>query len=80
MLADPPYAFDGWAGLMGGLDADLLVAESDRPVEPAPGWEVVRAKRYGTTHVTFLQRGARTLTRATVHRSGDLTGRTRDRR
>ena len=39
------------------LDADLLVAESDRPVEPAPGWEVVRAKRYGTTHVTFL-RGA----------------------
>ena len=59
VLADPPYAFDGWAGLMGGLDADLLVAESDRPVEPAPGWDVVRAKRYGTTHVTFMRRGER---------------------
>ena len=41
------------------LDADLLVAESDRPVEPAPGWDVVRAKRYGTTHVTFLRRAER---------------------
>jgi 16S rRNA (guanine966-N2)-methyltransferase len=54
-LADPPYAFDGWHQLMGALDAELLVAESDRPVEPAPGWEIVRDKRYGTTHVTFLR-------------------------
>jgi 16S rRNA (guanine966-N2)-methyltransferase len=55
-LADPPYAFDNWAGVMGALDAALLVAESDRLVEPAPGWELVREKRYGTTHVTFLRR------------------------
>ena len=64
VLADPPYSFDRWEGLMGGLDTGLLVtgllvAESDRPVEPAPGWEVVRAKRYGTTHVTFMRRGER---------------------
>jgi 16S rRNA (guanine966-N2)-methyltransferase len=58
VLADPPYAFDGWAGLMGALAADLLVAESDRPVEPAPGWEAIREKRYGATHVTFLRRVA----------------------
>jgi 16S rRNA (guanine966-N2)-methyltransferase len=55
-LADPPYAFDGWDALFGALDADLLVAESDRRVEPAPGWEVVRDKRYGATRVTFLRR------------------------
>jgi hypothetical protein len=35
------------------------VAESDRPVEPAPGWEIVRDKRYGATHVTFLRRLSR---------------------
>jgi 16S rRNA (guanine966-N2)-methyltransferase len=58
-LADPPYAFDGWTGLMGALDAELLVAESGRPVEPASGWEVVRDRRYGTTHVTFLRRASR---------------------
>ena len=57
-LVDPPYAFDGWDALMATLDAELLVAESDRPVEPAPGWEVVRDKRYGTTHVTFLRPAA----------------------
>ena len=57
-LADPPYAFDGWDALMGALDAELLVAESDRSVEPVSGWEVVRDKRYGTTHVTFLRRAS----------------------
>jgi 16S rRNA (guanine966-N2)-methyltransferase len=55
-LADPPYAFDGWDELQRSLEAGLLVAESDRPVEPAGGWEVLRAKRYSTTHVTFLER------------------------
>ena len=55
-LADPPYAFDGWDDLMAGLRAPLLVAESDRPIEPGPGWEAIRAKRYGTTHVTFVRR------------------------
>jgi 16S rRNA (guanine966-N2)-methyltransferase len=59
VLADPPYTFDGWDALMGALDAELLVAESDRPVEPASGWEIVRDKRYGATHVTFLRRTSR---------------------
>jgi 16S rRNA (guanine966-N2)-methyltransferase len=55
-LADPPYAFDGWVNVMAALEAMLLVAESDRPVDAEPGWEVVRDKRYGTTYVTFLRR------------------------
>lgn len=56
VLADPPYRFDGWAGLLGALDADLVVAESDRPVAAAAGWAVLRARRYGGTVVTFLGR------------------------
>jgi 16S rRNA (guanine966-N2)-methyltransferase len=55
-LADPPYAFDGWGTLLARVPAPFLVAESDRPIDPGPGWEVIRAKRYGVTHVTFLQR------------------------
>ena len=57
-LADPPYAFDGWAGLLDSVPASVLVAESDRPIEPGDGWELVRSRRYGTTHVTILRRGA----------------------
>jgi 16S rRNA (guanine966-N2)-methyltransferase len=57
-LADPPYAYDGWAGLVDTVPAAVLVAESDRAVDPADGWELVRTRRYGTTHVTILRRAA----------------------
>jgi 16S rRNA (guanine966-N2)-methyltransferase len=55
-LADPPYAYDGWAGLLDAVPAEVLVAESDRAVEPCDGWELVRSRRYGTTHVTIVRR------------------------
>ena len=58
-LADPPYAYDGWPGLLDAVPAAVLVAESDRavePGEPSAGWELVRSRRYGTTHVTILRR------------------------
>jgi len=55
-LADPPYAFDGWDDLLDPLDARLVVAESDRPIE-VPGWEAVRQATYGSTVVTMLRRG-----------------------
>jgi 16S rRNA (guanine966-N2)-methyltransferase len=55
-LVDPPYAFDAWAELLAAVPAPFVVAESDRPVEAAPGWDLVRTKRYGATHVTFLRR------------------------
>jgi 16S rRNA (guanine966-N2)-methyltransferase len=57
VLADPPYAFAGWAELLGGLAADLVVAESDDEVT-APGWVPVRARRYGAAFVTLLVPGA----------------------
>lgn len=52
-FCDPPYAYDGWDELLGALPAALAVLESDRPVTPAPGWELVREGRYGGTWVGF---------------------------
>jgi 16S rRNA (guanine966-N2)-methyltransferase len=59
-LLDPPYAHTAgdWLDLLDRLPADLAVLESDRPIEPPFGWEVVRAKRYGTTHITIARRVA----------------------
>jgi 16S rRNA (guanine966-N2)-methyltransferase len=55
-LVDPPYAFDDWDTLLGRLRAGLVVAESDREIAAPPGWESTRARRYGRTWVTFLER------------------------
>jgi 16S rRNA (guanine966-N2)-methyltransferase len=56
VLADPPYGFDGWAGLLEGVGEALVVAEGANEVSAPPGWEVRRSRRYGRTWVTFLQR------------------------
>ena len=61
MLCDPPYAFDGWPDLLAASPAPLVVAESDRSIEPPDGWELVRTKRYGTTVVTIVARSAPNL-------------------
>lgn len=53
---DPPYGFDAWPALLAVLDATLVVAESDHPVDEVPGWQQLRTKRYGRTHVTTLER------------------------
>lgn len=54
VLADPPYDFDRWDELLARLDAPFVVAESASAIEPPPGWEQARARRYGRTWVTFL--------------------------
>jgi len=61
VLADPPYAFDGWAGLLDGLapklaEGAVVVAESDRPIDLPDGWEKVRERAYGGTVVVFARR------------------------
>jgi 16S rRNA (guanine966-N2)-methyltransferase len=53
-LLDPPYGFDEWDALLAALDADVLVIESDRRIEPGPGAEVLRQRRYGGTVVTIV--------------------------
>jgi 16S rRNA (guanine966-N2)-methyltransferase len=51
VFADPPYAFDDWRTLARTVNAPLLVVESDREPDLGHGWQVLRAKRYGTTVV-----------------------------
>jgi 16S rRNA (guanine966-N2)-methyltransferase len=58
VFADPPYDFQAWQPLQSLIHAPLLIAESDRTVEAAPGWEQQRSRRYGRTWVTVLQRVA----------------------
>lgn len=58
LIADPPYGFDQWRDLIIDSDASFVVLESDRAVGEIDGWETVRAKKYGRTHVSFLQPGA----------------------
>lgn len=53
VFADPPYAFDGWRGLAELVDADLLVAESDRAAELGEGWGLLTERRYGGTVVVL---------------------------
>src|SRR5262245_50447459 len=59
VLLDPPYDFDAWTDLLEALETaaagGIVVAESDSPVDPGPAWLVVRAQRYGTTVVSFLE-------------------------
>ncbi|MGY6502047.1 MAG: 16S rRNA (guanine(966)-N(2))-methyltransferase RsmD [Acidimicrobiales bacterium] len=55
-LLDPPYAFDRWDDLLDVCPASVAVVESDREVDPPPGWELTRQKRYGTTVVTIVSR------------------------
>lgn len=56
VLADPPYDFAKWPEFLGVVPCNLVVAESGAPVPAPAGWEVLREKRYGRTHVTFLRR------------------------
>ncbi len=55
-FVDPPYEFDGWHNLLDKLDAGMVVAESDDPVEAHRGYTQVRSRRYGRTWVTLLER------------------------
>ena len=54
-LLDPPYGFDDWPRLLGALRADVMVIESDRPIDPGAAAEVVRERRYGGTVVTIAR-------------------------
>lgn len=58
VLADPPYAYEGWAALLGGIPADTVVIETDRELDLGADWAVVRTKWYGTTLVVIARRAA----------------------
>lgn len=54
LIADPPYGFAQWQELLIDADVALVVLESDREIGEIDGWETIRAKKYGRTHVAFL--------------------------
>ncbi len=56
VMADPPYEFKNWQGLLSNITGPLVVAESNREITGLNGWESLRSKRYGRTHVTYLRR------------------------
>ena len=59
VVADPPYAFDGWSAVLDGLDrlaVPLAALESSQPVEPTAAWETIRFRRYGDTVVSLVRR------------------------
>lgn len=53
---DPPYALEAWPALLKLVDVGLVVAEADDPVGAPDGWSQLRARRYGRTWVTLLER------------------------
>lgn len=60
VLLDPPYDHAGWAELLDATapvvrDRGLVVIESNGLVDPPPGWEVEREKRYGGTFVVIAR-------------------------
>jgi 16S rRNA (guanine966-N2)-methyltransferase len=60
VLIDPPYERDDWPVLLAAAVARLspegvVVAESDREIEPPEGAHTTRIRRYGGTVVTFLR-------------------------
>ena len=56
VIADPPYGFADWAGLLSHVpQGALVILESGSPVEVPPGWECLREKKYGRTFVAFLR-------------------------
>ena len=60
VLADPPYAFEGWVALLADVaprlaEDGLVVVESGQPVTLPPGWEKVRERTYGGTVVLFAR-------------------------
>jgi 16S rRNA (guanine966-N2)-methyltransferase len=60
VLADPPYAFDDWDGLLRAVlprlaEDAVVVIETDRSLTLPAGWEKVRERTYGGTVVLFAR-------------------------
>ncbi len=57
VLADPPYAWTGWGGLLAQLVpwAPLVVLQSGAELALPAGWHILRRRRYGTTVVTLAR-------------------------
>ena len=57
VMADPPYSWQGWDALLERLAhlRPLVLAETGSELALPPGWQALRAKRYGGTVVTLAR-------------------------
>lgn len=55
VIADPPYGYSTWGRLLATVSSPFVVLESDREIGDVDGWDTVREKKYGRTHVSFLR-------------------------
>jgi 16S rRNA (guanine966-N2)-methyltransferase len=55
VMADPPYAWQAWPALLDGLAplARLVLLETGEEPELPSAWQVLKARRYGSTLVTL---------------------------
>ena len=57
VLCDPPYRYEHWPSLLAALRGvtGLVLTETGDRLDAGPGWEVLKAKRYGGTVVTVAR-------------------------
>jgi 16S rRNA (guanine966-N2)-methyltransferase len=57
VLCDPPYRYEQWPALLQALRgvSGLVLIETGDRLDPGPGWQVLKAKRYGGTVVTVAR-------------------------
>lgn len=54
-FCDPPYAKDPWPFIFETVDAELLVGHSESPIELASGWEELKRRKYGRSHILIAR-------------------------
>ncbi len=55
VCCDPPYGELDLAALLDGLDASVVVVETDQPLDAPSGWETTFTRLYGGTLVTVFE-------------------------
>ncbi len=57
VLLDPPYDFENWSELLDLLlqkQPGIVVIESNREIDPGPGWHVDSMRQYGSSVVVII--------------------------
>lgn len=55
-FCDPPYALEVWPELFDGADTELLVGHAESQIDLGYGWEELRRRRYGRSHILIANR------------------------
>ncbi|MGI9624871.1 MAG: 16S rRNA (guanine(966)-N(2))-methyltransferase RsmD [Acidimicrobiales bacterium] len=74
-LLDPPYEFELWEELLDCLSVEVIVIESDRTIDPGPGWEILKEKRYAGTVVVIARRLSDEFARSTANNTANTAQR-----